>query len=390
MNAVSKPLLHFTDYMVFTGELESILLLLSLLILFGVIFLAPSPASNQKSSGNEFWYFGFMGILLFTGASIVYANPQGRFPWNKHDNYIELEVRSRKPDLYKKLERTPDLVLFGSSVSFLVPMDYFEEKWGIQAFNMSVNGGGPADFINLLDTIKRTSPDSKMPAVVMVEILNPGLSVNNLEQTPVSQIPDMASAQQQAGVLWTTFKSALRFNSFSDSLFTLYFVDQGRWDIVAALTDNGSMIQSEENVKDKQYQKSVEKNIVLLDELQSCESLDKDGKIAFERLVQLSHQYKFSLAIYRTPINQDFYALSHFEPSKYSKCSQLFNEYVESIAAQNSNVFFKDLSQYKEISTGGKELYRDTHHLTAKGNILLLEALNDEIKSALQWARENR
>jgi hypothetical protein len=62
---------------------------------------------------------------------------------------------------------------------------------------------------------------------------------------------------------------------------------------------------------------------------------------------------------------------------------------MEGIAAQNPNVFFKDLSQYKEIATGGKELYRDTHHLTAEGNILLLDALHNEIKAAIQWAQKN-
>jgi hypothetical protein len=300
-----------------------------------------------------------------------------------------LEVRSRKPDLYKNLDRTPDLILLGSSVSFLVPTDYFEENWGITGFNMSVNGGTPADFVNLMNTIKRISPDSKMPAIVMVEVLKPGLAADSLDETPIQYIPDMSSIDQQISVLWVTIKNTLRLDAVSDSLFMFFIVDKGRLNITATLDDNGTMIESKEDVKDKQYRKLVEKNIILLDDLQSCTSLNEDGKSAIEKLVQLSHQYKFSLLIYRAPINQDFYTLSNFEPSKYSGCAQLFNEYMEGIAAQNPNVFFKDLSQYKEIATGGKELYRDTHHLTAEGNILLLDALHNEIKAAIQWAQKN-
>ncbi len=390
MDAVSRPVLHFSDYMIVTEEFRSLGLLLSLCIFFGALFFFRSPGLNQKISDNKFWHFGFLGILFFLSATVIYANPQGRFPWNKHANYIELEVRSRKPDLYKKLEHTPDLVLLGSSVSFLVPMNYFEEKWDIQAFNMSVNGGGPVDFVNLINIIKKTSPDSKMPAIIMVEILSPSLSFNNLEQTPIEYIPEMSSISQQISAIWKTISSTFRFNSLSDSLFTLFIVDKGRWDIVTTLTGNGTMIKNEEDVKDKQYRKSVEKDAVLMDELQSCESLDGTGKLALEKLVQLSHEYKFSLVVYRTPVNQDFYTFSNFKPSKYSGCAQKFDQYIEGIAAQNPNMFFKDLSQYSPIAAGGKEIYRDTHHLTTRGNILLLDALDNEIESAIQWARKNR
>lgn len=387
---ISKSILRFTDYTIFTKEIRSFVLFISLLVLLSVVFLFSSPVSNEKKPGDFFWGLGFWGILLIASLFTIYINPQGRFFWNKHSNYIELEVRTRKLDLYKQLERTPDLILFGSSVSFLAPMDYIEEKWGIKAFNMSVNGGEPADFVNRINTLKRISPNSSIPAVVMAEILNPGFSVNNLNQTPIEYIPDMATLKQQTNALWATAKGSIQIGTFSDALFTFYIIDRGRWNITATLSDNGTMLQSKEYLNDNLYKKSVEKNIFLLNNIQSCEKLNANGKIAFENLVQLSRTYKFSLVIYRTPINEDFYVFSGYKPSKYAACAHLFDEYMSNIAAENPNIFFKDLSQYKKIATGGKELYRDTHHLTAKGYKLVFETLQDEIGSAIKWAQENR
>ena len=385
--AFSKPLLGYNAYVIFTEEVKSCALFFSLVILLSVICM---PGTSQKNGNNKFWYLFFFAILLFAGITVAYTNPQGRFPWNTRENYIEVEVRGRKFEFYKKLKRTPDVILLGSSISFLEPTKYFTEKWGLQAFNLSVNKGGPVDFVNLVHIVEAKSPDSKMPLVVMAEIQDLSLALNYYQQTPLEYIPDMDSWTQQKAALWVTVSDIFDFHSFSDALFTFFFVDRGRWNSTTIMEPNGTLLRDDGDVKDNQYRKIVTKNIRLMGSMQTCEKLDKDGQAAIARLVELSHQYQFSLLFYRTPINRDFYIFSNTSPADYAQCTRIFNQYIESIVAQNPNVFFKDLSQYQPIATGGKELYIDTHHLTTKASAMLLDVLSPEIEKALQWAKENR
>jgi hypothetical protein len=384
----SKPLLDINAYQVFTNEVRIITLFLGLSIMLGVLFL---QIPNQKMGESRFWYAGFLATLLIATVSVAYVNPHRKFPWNKRDHYLEVEVRSRKIDLYRNLKRAPDLVMFGSSVTFLEPTTYFQDKWGIQAFNMSLNMGGPVDFVNLIHIIKAKSPDAKMPKVITVEMLGISYGLSDVElSTPLEYLPYMDSTDQQMRTLWTNIRDVLDLNSFSDSLFTLLIVEKGRWAPVTILTEDGTMIRSDKDVKNSEYKGAIAKNIQLMGGMQTCASINERGKAAVERMVQLSREYKFSLLFYRAPLNEDFYKFSKTQPSDYSKCNELFDQYLEGIAAQNPNVFFKDLSQYREIAAGGKNLYIDTHHLNTKGSMMLLDVLSPEIENALQWANENR
>jgi hypothetical protein len=147
----SKAKLVANDYTIFSNEFRSFALLFALLVLLGIVFLANSQTPKPSTTINRYWYAGCLAILLFSSATAVYVNPQGRFPWNRRNVYIAIEARSQKLDVYKKLGFTPDLIWFGSSVSFQLPMSYLAEKWNLRAFNMAVNGGGPNDFVNLIN-----------------------------------------------------------------------------------------------------------------------------------------------------------------------------------------------------------------------------------------------
>jgi hypothetical protein len=62
---------------------------------------------------------------------------------------------------------------------------------------------------------------------------------------------------------------------------------------------------------------------------------------------------------------------------------------MKTLLEQNSNIFFKDLTNDPEIANQRSKLYSDTHHLYKQGNILVLQALGKEIEAALQWAKIN-
>lgn|GEM_PF-1971336 len=381
-NTLDKPALRFNDYDKLLGDFKSAALLLALMLFSLAAFsFSPRSAAPQK----RFWLTGFLGVLALCAAAILWVNPHGRFAWNKHAEYIEIETRARKVDLYKTMPRAPQAVFFGSSVSFLLPADEFESMYGAQAFNFAVNGASAADALALLHTLERIRADGDMPRLVTIEFLNPSLRETSLTQTPLPYLRDIDSPADQARVLWETEKTFFKINSVWDAYFTATIVDGGRWRLPLTLTSNGTLDEVEPISTEKAYLKSVEKNIALLNNLLTCESLDAQGQLAMQKIVALSLRRGFTLVLYRAPINADFYWLSGYAPKKYAACAAQFNEYMQNLAAKNANVFFVDLSAYAPIAEGGMAYYRDTHHLTRAGSAALLRALAPQIEAALMF-----
>ncbi|GAB4546215.1 MAG: hypothetical protein Fur002_21090 [Anaerolineales bacterium] len=375
-----KSDLRFSDYDKLLGDFKSAALLLALMLFSLAAFsLSPRSAAPQK----RFWLAGFLGVLALSAAATLYVNPHARFAWNQHAEYIEIETRARKLNLYQSLPAAPDAVFFGSSVSFLLPADEFESLFGARAFNLSVNGGGAVDFLNLLHTLERVRADGNMPRLVTMEFLNPSLTSGAAAQTPLPYLRDMNSPADQARVLWETEKSLFKINSVWDAYFTAAAVDDGRWRQPLTLTSNGTMDEAEPILKEKAYLKSVEKNMALLDNLLTCESLSGEGMRAMQEIAALSERRGFALVLYRAPINADFYRLSGYAAKKYAACAAQFNQYMQRLAGQHANIFFVDLSAYEPIAAGGMAYYRDTHHLTRAGSAALLQALAPQIEAGL-------
>jgi hypothetical protein len=120
---------------------------LSGLVLFAALFLgarrvtapAPRPAA-----------LAFVGLpALFVGAVAAFnyvANPFGLFPTRLFEPIV-LHSRADKMRLYASREPAPEVVVFGSSPGFTIPPSYIERRTGRSAFNASVHGGTPRDFL---------------------------------------------------------------------------------------------------------------------------------------------------------------------------------------------------------------------------------------------------
>jgi len=182
--------------------------------------------------------------------------------------------------------------------------------------------------------------------------------------------------------------SLTRVDSFSDVIFTLLFVDTQRWEIWAKFSQDGTGIFTRELLSDG-YQRAVKNNISLIKSLISCDAIGSVALDHMQKLVSLSQQYRFSIVFYRPPINADFYTFSKTKPGRYAQCKRIFDTYMRTLSEGNSNIFYKDLSDYAEISTMRMDAYTDTHHLKENGSVLVLQALNKEINSALEWAKAN-
>ncbi len=381
---LAKKILILEDYGIFSTDFKTLVLLAGLLLLLSVFW---NPRKITIKPSGICWILGFTLTLGAVAVTVAFINPTGRFPWNERASYATVSARSIKPNLYAKLKKTPEIIILGSSVSFTTPADYLEKKWGVSAFNMALNGGSPGDFITTMNYIIQEGPDGKVPLTVLVELVSPTLKIDNSNQTPVKMLSYMP-LEQRLPAISQTLDYFLKVTPFSDSIFTILFLDTNRWKIWIKFSNDGTGIRMRPQKPRSTYQAAIKSNIKTMKSFLSCKELDLAGKESIEKLIRLSSHYQFSIVFYRTPINNDFYKASKTNPASYEKCKKEFDEYMMAVKKKNQNIFYKDLSQYPEISTQGMSMYIDTHHLKRSGAILLMNALDAEIKTALEWAKQ--
>jgi hypothetical protein len=381
-----KHVLNVSDYLSFSNEFSAIVLLTGLLLMLLVFFSTGESNSTTPPPSTAYWLISFSVILGMSAGLVAFTNPEGRFPWKVRDAYISVASRSIKQNIYEKLNSTPDLILLGSSISFTIPAGYFKERWGINAFNMAATGGGPIDFVNILNYVIYNPRIGKAPSTILAEIASPSLRISTPALAPVTMFPYM-SMDQSIPAFGAMTDDLILKTEVSDSIFTLQFVDNQRWEIKPKFSSDGSTIRSK--LSSGSYKSNILRTLGPMRTFLTCNKLDPTGQKYMDELIRLSHQYQFSVVFYRPPVNSDFYTLTKTTPAKYTLCQRLFNAYMKTLLEKNSNIFYKDLTNDMEIADQRGELYIDTHHLYRQGNILVLQALDKEIEAALQWARRN-
>lgn len=388
---VTRPILDGESYKAFLNETQALFLWAGLFLLLTCFFSAHQADKKDFAASAYHWIGSFVLILSICAGLVLIVNPEGRFPWNQRNSYTAVAAQSIKANLYQKRRKTPDIVLLGSSISFTTPANYFKKKWGANTFNMSLNGGGPADIIRSLNYMIQQGPTGKVPATILVEVLSPGLRVGNPQQTPLMLLPylpldEMFPAGQNM------LDSLITNKAFSNAIFTSFFLDANRWRPFVKFTADGTGVMTKKQIKTPEsYQIAVKDDLTLGMDLLSCPNgqLSHQGKEYTKKLVELSHIHRFSIVFYRPPINNDLYVLSNTQPARYQYCRSLFNQFMKTLVQENPNIFYRDLSNHPRISQMGLEVYLDTHHVNLRGGKLIAQALDKEIKAALTWGRLN-
>jgi hypothetical protein len=389
VSVFAKPVLQVADYNAFSDEFKTLALWIGFLLLICCFLSSRKSEEPDVTSSSYSWVRSFMLIISICIVTVLLVNPNGYFPWNQRTSYITLAAHSIKPNLYRKLSHTPELLIFGSSISFTTPASYFKKNWGVNAFNQSVEGGGPIDFVKIVNFVTQESPDKKTPETIVIEMLSPGLRPGNPGETSLTMIPYL-SIDQAASVFGTRLDDLVLSSSFADSIFTLLFVDTHRWELWISFVADGSGVLTDQTPRAlTDYQTSIKNDLSLGKSLISCQNLSPVGKEYIEKLISLSHAQQFSIVFYRPPINADLYTVSKTAPSVYERCRNLLNTYMNNLAKKNPNIFYRDLSNDTKISSMGRTVYLDTHHLNEYGNTLVMQTLNKEIKAALTWSKAN-
>ena len=127
-------------------------LLASGLAVYAMLFLAARPlpaAASAPARPGRAALVALPAVLLAAVASLNYVvNPFGLFDSHVFEPIV-LHSRAAKVRLYLQRQPPPQIVLLGSSPTFTMEPSYVEARTGRPAFNASVHGGTPRDFLAL-------------------------------------------------------------------------------------------------------------------------------------------------------------------------------------------------------------------------------------------------
>jgi hypothetical protein len=115
-------------------------------------------------------------LLLSLVAGFNYlVNPLGIYSTRLFEPIV-LRSRSDKMRLYRSVNPPPEIVVLGSSSSFSMPPAYIRERTGRPAFNASLHGGVPEDYLAFLRYLVSLDKIPRLLIVPLsVELLRPNL-----------------------------------------------------------------------------------------------------------------------------------------------------------------------------------------------------------------------
>jgi hypothetical protein len=149
-------------------------------LLFALVFVLSDPreAPEDRRGPRRFIrrFAGALGLQLVLVAALnLVVNPFGIYPTHVFEPIV-LNSRVQKTRMYAALPAPPEVVVLGNSVSFTMAPHYIEQRTGRRAFNASVHGGVPADYLAFFRFMLAIGKVPKLLVVpVSVETLRPNL-----------------------------------------------------------------------------------------------------------------------------------------------------------------------------------------------------------------------
>jgi len=359
--------------------------------LFTIVVLSQTENQNEvKQFSSRVWIMGIFSILGITTVSVLIFNPIGAFTWNI-DRVAHRDTRLVKPQMYNQLNPAPDIVFLGTSISYRILAQKYAQRFSLDGFNFSVLGGTAVDYSTLTNFIVSESTPDKKPAMLVTEVLSPGLLPTHAGVKYYKRYPIEYAVYMPLNFAFETVSTHLdeifTFPAFSRIIYVEYFIQNKRWNELTNLRPDGAGKTVPPIAKESTYKRAVAVGGQDLNTLLQCANLDAQGQDLIAKMVASGRQQHISMVFYRSPINDDFYAIMKKKPKTYEPCEEKFNRFMEQIQRENPNVFYVDLSHYAPISSGGKALYLDSHHLNSVGTDRLLDVLTPTIQKAIEYAR---
>jgi hypothetical protein len=329
------------------------------------------------------WGIGLIATILLIAATNLAINPLGMYVAQTYPPH-QLLIRGLKTDGYNQLPQPPDIAILGSSRAFTLSPDYIQEKTGLTAYNMAVEGG------RIEDILIQTRQMNNFPEMLLIEIQEglPRQSNDIAARAPLSWLPYM-SFDTALLTVQKRLEGLLDIHQFTEALYTarysaLYAHQPKEWprfDVDGfAVRPLGSASELEQ--------------AILLDigniPALRCDQIDSTSKSEMDELIQLADSHQTALVFYISPWHPRYVdALLKNDP-QYQGCHALTLDYLNSLSTNHENIFFADRSSLESINGLADESgYWDSQHMTEANANRLLDSLSDTLQSAYQSSAES-
>jgi len=187
-------------------DVETWLRLLGL-ALFALLFVRALRAAEHLPVRSPRWLLARVALaaalLLGLVAGLNYlVNPFGIYSTRLFEPIV-LHSRAEKMRLYRAAQPPPEIVVLGNSSSFTMPPAYIRERTGRPAFNASLHGGAPGDYLAFLRYMASIDKVPRLLIVpISVEVLRPDLPTGFEPHNPLEPYLVGEPREGLAGPRW--------------------------------------------------------------------------------------------------------------------------------------------------------------------------------------------
>ena len=174
------------------------------LALFAFLFVRALSTAESPPVRSARWLLARVGltaaIVLSSAATLNYlVNPLGIYSTRFFEPLV-LHSRTEKMGLYRAAQPPPEIVVLGSSSSFTMSPVDIRERTGRPAFNASLHGGVPEDYLAFLRYMASLHKLPKLLIVPMsVELVRPNLPAGFEPHNPLRPYLDSQSSNLLEG-----------------------------------------------------------------------------------------------------------------------------------------------------------------------------------------------
>ncbi len=191
------------------SSLEHVQTLLRLLglVLFAFLFVRALRTAERSPVQSARWLLTRVAVAAATLVGLVaglnyLVNPLGIYSPHFFEPIV-LHSRTEKMRLYRTAQPPPEIVVLGSSSSFTMSPPYIRERTGRPAFNASLHGGVPEDYLAFLRYIASLGKLPKLLIVPMaVELVRPNLPTGFEPHNPLEPYLAGGSRDPLDGLRW--------------------------------------------------------------------------------------------------------------------------------------------------------------------------------------------
>jgi hypothetical protein len=175
--------------------------------LFALLFVRALRTTENPPVRSGGWLLARVALaavpLLALVAGLNYlVNPLGIYSTRFFEPLV-LHSRTEKMRLYRAAQPPPEIVVLGSSSSFTMSPVYIRERTGRPAFNASLHGGVPEDYLAFLRYMASLDKLPKLLIVPLaVELVRPNLPTGFEPHNPLRPYLDRESRDLLEGARW--------------------------------------------------------------------------------------------------------------------------------------------------------------------------------------------